>query len=706
MLMRILIITAFVLLSSYIVSAQNYPTINPENITIIRDTFGVPHIFAKTDAEVGYGFAWANAEDAFHETQSLIYLSKGYAGRYQGMEGVKADFFTHAIRARKTVEEQYDTALSPQFKKYLNGFVQGLNAYAAAHPEKVKIKKAFPITEKDIMTSYVVMLSFLCYAQNQIGDAVAGKFDNTNVIFPNDMKNIGSNAYAVSPIKSADGKTYLCINPHLQMNGILSFYEAHLQSEEGLMFTGASFQGALSHAMGTNPHLGWAYTWNYFDRVDAYKLKMINPKKLTYDFDGKTLQLEKRPVWLKVKIKGLTIPVRKMTYWSIYGATVKSDKSDNFYAVRFGANQSIKGGQQLYEMSRATNREEFWQAVTKNHTIPLFNMVYADDKNNIAYVSQGALPDRKDQSFNWESILPGNTAKTLWTSLVPIDSMPHVYNPSCGWLLNTNNNVYSATCNGENDNPNRLPKYVNQRPYDNNRAATLHHFFNTHEKVTFEDFKAKKFDWQLFENSNFFNSFKGLWELDLNKYPDIADFVTTIRQWDRKCDTNSREVACFGALVLKIWDKRHYGDNEFGSGFRISEDELVANCREASQFLIAHFGSIHPRWGDIHRMRRGDKSVAANGFPDLLSPTYPELKKIGDKYELNSQHGDTYTMFVKYGPNGAESIESLQPLGNAINPESPYYTDQMDNFVHIGLKKHSFDKNYWLQKGKIIYHPK
>lgn len=685
--------------------AQNYNTIDPANITIIRDTFGVPHIFAKTDAEVAYGFAWANAEDAFVESQGLIYLAKGYAGRFQGKEGVKADFFAHAIQARQLVEAQYDTAFTPAYKRYLNGYVQGLNAYAKAHPEKVKLKGAFPCTEKDIATSYVITLSFLSYAHKSLGDAVAGKYDNTDVEFIKGIQNIGSNAYAVSPSKSEDGKTYLCINPHLQMNGLFSFYEVHLQSEEGLCFTGAAFQGSVSHAMGTNPHLGWAYTWNYFDRLDTYRLKMLNPKKLTYEFDGKTLKLEKRPIWLKVKIKGFTIPVRKMTYWSVYGATVKSDKSDNFYSIRFGANMRIKGGQQLYEMSKATHYEAFWQAVKRNHTIPLFNMVYADEKNNICYVSQGAMPDRKNPSFNWGGILPGNSSSTLWTDFVPIDSMPHVYNPKCGWVMNTNNNVYSATAKGENDNPLRLPPYANQRPYDNNRAATLLHFFENKEKIGFEAFKSIKFDWHLFEDSKLFQSFRPLWNIDVNKHTEIADFVNTIKKWDRSCDTSSMEVACFSALMLKIWDDRHYGDEEFGKGFFVTEAEMIAYCVAAQQMLLDNFGTIHLKWGDIHHMRRGNKSLPANGFPDLLSPTYPKIVKIGNGYELNSQHGDTYTMFVKYGKNGAESIESLQPLGNSIDPNSPYYTDQMENYIHINLKQHSFDKNYWLQKGKKIYHP-
>src|SRR3954468_24510879 len=146
----ILLKRAFVLCYLFIFPAMilaqsgNFPKINPENITIVRDSFGIPHIFAKTDAEVAYGLAWANAEDAFFETQNLVYVGKGMMGRKKGVEGAKADYFIHAIAARQLVEEHFEKDLSPEFKKYMDGYVQGINAYAASHPKEVKLPKAFP----------------------------------------------------------------------------------------------------------------------------------------------------------------------------------------------------------------------------------------------------------------------------------------------------------------------------------------------------------------------------------------------------------------------------------------------------------------------------------------------------------------------------------------------------------------------------------
>jgi acyl-homoserine-lactone acylase len=682
-----------------------FPKIDPAGIIIARDSLGTPHIFAKTDAEVAYGLAWANAEDAFEETQTLIYTSKGFMGRVQSIEGAKADFFVHAIGARKLVNERYDKDLTPEYKKYLNGFVQGLNAYAAAHPKEVKNRKAFPVTEKDILTSYVAIMSFLTGVQDAVGDVVGGKYDSVGVDFDFKRPPYGSNAYAMNGNKSADGKTYLCINPHMEMDGGLSFYECQLESEQGLNMIGNMFQGQASNAMGTNKHLGWSFTWNTFDQVDVFKLQMDPAHKLQYIFDGKSMKLEKRRVWLKVNWHGIVVPVPKMTYTSVYGTTLKSDKSDNFYSIRFPANMNIKVGQQLYQMAKSTNMNEFMDAFRNNHALVLFNLVYADEKENIAYISQGTLPDRKHQEYNWAGLLPGNTSKTLWTDLVPFDSMPHVINPPCGFVFNSNNDVYDATCEGQNDNPHRLPDYMNMRPGNNNRSLTLKEFFRSHDRVSFDDFVKIKFESHMALNSPLILSLGPLWKLDKNKYQDITNYISLLQDWDKNTDTNSTGLTAFACFINQIWNKRGYDDAQFVSGFSITEQEVVQAIRDAQQFMLSNFGAIEVKWGTVHMLRRGDKSYPYSSFADMLSPSYPKPHTFNGKLEFNPDYGDTYTMFVRYGKNGAEFVESLQPLGNSLNPQSPHYTDQMEMFLAHRMKHQTFDKDYWLHHSESLYRP-
>jgi acyl-homoserine-lactone acylase len=709
--MKKLLLLTVILFSSCLLSglmAQDvFPKINPENISIVRDSFGIPHIFAKTDAEVAYGLAWANAEDAFSETQNLVYIGKGFNGRNDGINGVKADFFVHAIAARQLVDERYDKDLTPDFKKYIDGFTQGVNAYAVAHPNDVKVKNAFPATAKDILTSYVAIMSLLSRAPDAIGDAVSGTYDTVTVGFPEKpRKPVGSNAFALSNNKTTDGLTYVCINPHMQMEGALSFYEAHLHSDEGLNIEGALFQGTSSVNMGANENLGWGMTWNFFNRLTVYKLKMHPTKKLWYEFDGEYFPLEKRPVWLKVglgKHHKMVIPVKKTTYWSKYGCTIKSDKGNYFYSLRFPANEGIRSAEQLYKMNKARNYAEFREAL-RTHAIVLFNVVYADKDNNIFYMEHGTLPDR-DTTLDWQDIMPGNTSKTLWTKLVPLDSMPHTVNPDCGYVFNTNNTPFHATNKDCADGYCALPhRMVDDLPGDNNRANRFEELISTKSKFSLDDLRKIKFDVALSHHGGFGESIEGLFKLDENKYPDLKEAITILKTWNRTAEVHEYAPTILGLIIRDIFDKRNYDDNQFVTGFKVNEDEWVSTLRKACDTLKAHYGTVKVEWGTVHRNIRGNKNLPMRGFPDVLSPSYPD--QLPGTLIFKPKYGDTYTMFAGFGKNGLEKLCALQPTGNSLDPKSTHYNDQMELFSRQELRPLSLKKEDVMRRAEKIYHPK
>ncbi len=680
-------------------------TIDPANVTIARDSFGVPHIFAKTDAEVAYGLAWANCEDAFHESQNLIYTAKGFMARKSGKDGARIDYFVHAIGARKIVDEQYEKESSPEFKKYISGYTQGLNAYAKAHPDEVKVKAAFPVTEKDVVAAYTVIMGFMSGASGPVGAIVGGDYDKQNIVFDgkNPAGTVGSNAFAISNKRMADGTTLLCINPHVSMEGGLTFYEAHLNSEEGLNISGPMFQGCASLAMGVNENLAWSMTWNYMDKLDVFKLKM-HPKKLQYELDGKYVKLEKRPVWLKVKIGGIVIPVRKMTYWSKFGATLKSDKSHSFYALRMGANMTTKTPQQLYEMNKANSYTAFRKALA-NNSLSLFNVIYADKENNLMYLCNGEIPKR-NAAFDYSGIVGSSSSDAIWTEFYPQDSLPHVINPDCGYIFNANNTPFDATCAGQNDNPNRIPrKYTDQRPGNNNRSERLKEFFASNSTFSLESAKRIKFDVSMTANSAFMRSLQPLFTLDPAKYPDLKDAIALINKWDRNTEVECREIGLIGATLQNLFKRYNCADECFVSGITTNEADCSEALRMAQKQMIEWFGSIDVRWGDVHKNVRGGKIVEQRGFADVLSPSYPQMEDVNGKKYFVTEHGDTYTMFVRFDKNGVVSMESLVPRGNSLNPKSAHYTDPMDMFHDLKLKTMTLKKEEVMKRAEVVYHP-
>ena len=169
--------------------------VNPEDVTIVRDKWGVPHIFGKTDADVAYGLAWANAEDDFFTMQELVITAKGLAGKLMGVEGAERDFFSHAIGYRERIDQDFKE-LSPDYVRYVEGYCQGVNAYAKKHRKEVRVKGVFPITPKDVVGGYMFALSALIGTPGAVGNIMNGTYDKDE---PSDLP-YGSNAFAFKNI--------------------------------------------------------------------------------------------------------------------------------------------------------------------------------------------------------------------------------------------------------------------------------------------------------------------------------------------------------------------------------------------------------------------------------------------------------------------------------------------------------------------------
>jgi acyl-homoserine-lactone acylase len=210
------------LLSTSFANAQ----VNPQNIRIARDSFGVPHIFAPTDQEVAYGLAWAHAEDDFPTLQLMILSGKAKLASALGKKGAQADYVVNLLRCRQLVEDQW-SLLSPDFIKLVNGYVQGINAYAKAHPKEIKYKNAFPVNDREYLTASIFSLSIFCGVEKTLPKILGGKVET----IPG-FSSEGSNAFAFHPSKTNTGEAFLAINAHQPVEGPVAFYEAHLQSEE------------------------------------------------------------------------------------------------------------------------------------------------------------------------------------------------------------------------------------------------------------------------------------------------------------------------------------------------------------------------------------------------------------------------------------------------------------------------------------------
>ena len=407
----------------------------PSRITIARDSFGIPHIFAPTDPEVAYGIAWAHAEDDFETLQVVVLSGKAKLGTGLGKKGAEGDYVINLLRCRKTVEEQWNT-LSPDFIELIKGYVAGLNAYAKAHPNEVKYKHAFPFDEKDYMTAVVFSVSLFCGVDEAIPQILGGKLATIPGFNPQ-----GSNAFAMNSVKTTTGESFLAINAHQPNTGPVAFYEAHLQSEQGWNMLGGLFPGGCLIFHGTSENLGWAHTVNYQDKIDIYQLEMNPANNNQYRFDNQWFNLEENKA--RLRVKGIPVGIGKKIWWSKYGPTLKTGKG--VFALRVPALMDIKALEQWYRMNKARNFTEFYKAISQVN-LPMFNITYADRYDTIFYISNGKMPRRNpDPKYNWRSTIPGNTSATLWTEFKSITELPQYVNPPSGYLFNTNHSPFLAT---------------------------------------------------------------------------------------------------------------------------------------------------------------------------------------------------------------------------------------------------------------------
>lgn len=670
------------------VSVCCFGQINPDNIKIVRDSWGVPHIFGNTDPEVAYGLAYANAEDDFKTMQQTLMIAKGKMGRLYGKKGAAADYAVELLGCRKIVEQKYDTDLSPDFKAYIDGYVEGVNAYAKKYPKQVLVKNTFPITKIDYLTSITFSLCVISGADKELNRIVSGKVKKLQ-----EYETAGSNAFAFSSSKTTDGKTYLDINPHQPLEGPASWYEAHLISKEGLNILGGMFPGSPCVGLGVNENLGWAHTVNYPDRIDTYQLEMHKIHKNEYKYDNEWLKLEERTIKLRVKVRGIIIPVKKKVYWSKYGATVVT--KEGAFSMRLGANQDIRGMEQWYRMSKAKNFSEFYKAM-QMVALPMFNTVYADRNDTIFYVSNAKIPIR-NPAYNWKGTVPGNTSKTLTTAFHPLEDLPQYLNPKSGYLYNTNHSPFIATDASENLNSKDFDPTMNYETLENNRSERFHELIIQQEKISYEDFKRIKYDNQLPKNLKFPLDINALYKIKGDENPDIKEIVDRLQTWDKKTDINSKGAGAF-LILFNILREKRTADSKI-----ISQDELIVAIRETKEYMLKHFNNTEIELGDYQKLVRGNIEKPMWGMPDVLTASHGKPYKDG---KIKVEQGESYICLVRFSKEGLPEIETMLSYGNSTNPENEHFADQMNDYIEKKPKTMTLDKELVLKNAVKTYNPK
>ncbi|WP_394692479.1 acylase [Hyphobacterium sp.] len=651
---------------------------------IIRDSYGVPHIYGERDADVAFGLAWAHAEDDWETIEPTLLAARGTLARYDGQSAAPTDYIVQLLRIRETVADRYESDLSPQARAIVEAYADGMNAWALENGDRVR-SGVLPMTGQDVVAGFVLRTPFMYGLDADIGELFEderqrtisiGETDTAFHLIDGPNPELGSNAFAVAPGRSDDGATRLIVNSHQPFTGPVAWYEIGLHSEEGWNAGGATFPGAPLVLHGHNANLGWAHTVNHPDLADIYVLEVNPDNENQYRLDGEWVDFETGNAALRVRLFGpFSWVFNRELLWSVHGPVLRQPHGT--YAIRFSGHDEVRGVEQWYRMNRAENWEE-WRSAMEMRAITSLNTIYADREGNIAYLYNARMPVRVE-GYDWREYLPGDRSDLIWTEYQPFDALPLLLNPESGFVANANNTPFRATDPADDLDPSDFSATFGIETEMTNRGQRLLPLLINDPSISAADTLEYKFDLIYAPDSPVVRLVSQLLAMDLDDESLLIEAQGVLGEWDFSTDVENRSAALGVLTAIKCIVNRHDS--------RPFTCDPEAALRQSAEDLMAHHGRLDPTWGEVHRHVRGDFDAPVDGGPDILRAIYCGCEELNENGQFVGMAGDTYIMAVEWDADGNLDSQAIHQFGSAtLDENSPHYADQADEFVAMELR--------------------
>lgn len=643
------------------------------DVVIRRDSWGVPHVLGRTDADTAYGLAYAHAEDDFVTLQEMVAASRGRSGELSGTDGAARDYVYHLLDVRADVEAGYVSRLSPETRALVEAYADGLNLYAARHPGEIRLRGLFPLTGQDVVTGFAFNAPFFYGLDRTLGALANSEPPPRDGEVAGER---GSNGIAVAPSHSDDGATRLIVNSHQPWSGPVAWYEAHVTSGEGLDMIGGLFPGAPVPLVGHNRTIGWANTVNRPDLVDVYQLRLDEAGE-NYRYDGAWRPLEKRRIWLNVRFGPLVVPVPRTIYRSVHGPVMIND--NGAFAIRYAGIGEIRQVEQYYRLARAENFEE-WQDVMHMRAIPSINYIYADAQGHIARFYNASFPER-GEGYDWRGVLPGDTSRALWTRTAPFGQIPFLIDPAAGYVFDSNNTPCIATAPADDLDCGSFSPLLGVEANTTNRMYRAAELLGALDTIDHAALLRVKYDTGYSRRSAIGIFLQQILALDVVRDAELTRAQALLAQWDWNLDGCGRADALAALLIRPIARQSYRGQNL---------PDLRETLAEANAFLREFHGRIDPPLGDLLRLRHGDADLPLTGGPDALRAIYWTGTEGGVAL---ASIGDSYIMDIAWDADGRVASRSVHQFGAATShPASAHYADQAPLFAAMRMKPTLFHR--------------
>ncbi len=702
---------------------RSTPT-DPPRAVIHRDAWGVPHVLADTDADAVFGMAWALADDDWPLIEGNYLNALGRSAELRGESALPDDWMARALDIVRLSQEEY-AAAPPRLQGLLNAYAEGTNAWLAARGDSVRsvLERIEPWYPLALIRFKYYQNEFLGYAglrgewvdrlltEGLAGaSALEGAGGSRTALAPaaryvDDQfgplgpRPRGSNEWAVAPERTADGYALLLINPHQRFVGVQRYAEIHLDSREGLRFSGLTVFGFALPYMGHNDRLGWAYTDNYADHSDLWFLEFEHPSDpLAYRYDEGWRTAETRVDTILVQTPA-GLESRPARFWRTHhGPVVGVDARGRPLSVRLARMEDGGWLEQWDAMIRARDADE-WRSAAAMLRVAYMNAMYADADGTIGYVYGSAVPRRLPGVAPGE-LLDGSDPETEWQGFHPFDSLPQVWNPPSGWLLNTNSTPFTATVDLPFDRRD-FPVYMVGPETDNPRAVSSRRVLQGLQGVTFEGFAAAIWDSRLSVADDVVTAMVQAWEAGAassSTNAALGPAVSRLAAWDRVADTLSVETTWFvlAAELRAAAGARGLVSSDAGPSWLAALDRALA-------MLEHEWGTVDVPWGQVNRHQRplpgavvqldpARESLAVGGAPGGLGSPFAynagPAAQPGPRLGIS---GNSFVKVVQFGP--VPRAASVLNYGQSGDPASPHFFDQAALYAARSFKPAWFTRD-------------
>ena len=658
-------------------------------VEILRDRWGIAHIYGETDADTVFGALYAQAEDDFNRVETNYINAMGRLAEAEGAGEIYRDLRMRLFISRPEMEELYDT--SPDWlKQLMDAFADGLNYYLYTHPEvtprvlhRFEPWMALTFTEGsiggDIERVNIARLRDF-YGP---GDMIA-RTDDLVV----DMEPRGSNGFSIAPSNSATGNALFLINPHT------SFFfrsELHMISEEGLNAYGAVTWGQFFIYQGFNENTGWMHTSSRADAIDEYLETIVERGDgYYYVYGGEERRLRESQVEIDY-LDGDSMRTREFTVYRTHHGPIIREQDGKWVAISL-MEEPVRALTQSYLRTKSSNFMEF-NASMELLTNSSNNTVYADSDGNIAYYHGNFIP-RRDLSFDWNAPLDGSNPATDWQGLHPLDELITVLNPPNGWLQNTNNTPFSAA--GEySPRAEDYPPYMANNP-ENPRGIHAVRVLEGRTDFTLDSLIEAAYDSALTAFEPLIPAL--LAAAEEAPADDLEEQLALLADWDYRFAVDSVETTLAAYWAQALMDSVNAEARaaeidiyEYMAANAGAERKLDA-LRAAAAELQSDWGSWRVPWGEVNRYQRINGDIVQQ-FDDeeeswpvgFASGRWGALASFGSrKYpgtrRMYGTSGNSFVAVVEFGsPLRARAITVG---GLHSDPQSPHFDDQAQMYAN------------------------